>query len=104
MAYVLPTLAAATTSLQPAVDAAMGYPRAGLDIGGGIHVPAAQSVTQTYFSPIKHPTLSEWAYVYDSEVAGIVGPNAVGWGLPAPVTLDATWFPSGITGATGATV
>ena len=104
IAYVFPSLAAAQAHLPPAVDAFMGYPRPGLDIGGGTHCPAAQSVTQTYFSPIQNPSTLQWAYVYDPNIPGIVGPNAIAWGLSAPVSLDATWFPSGITGATGATV
>ena len=104
LAYLFATSAAVGQTLSPAVDAHMSYPLAGTDIGGGIHVPPAQSVTTTYFVPLQHPGGGSWAYISDANVTAAVGPNAIAWGLSAPVTLDATWFPSGITGATGATV
>lgn len=39
-----------------ALNAALGYPRAGVDIGGGIHAPPAASRTLTWATPFRHVT------------------------------------------------
>lgn len=93
--YVYTTQAAAA-ALAPVVDASLGLPKAGVDVGGGIHVPLAQSVTTTYFKPIQNfANALQWAYVADGVVTPIVGPNAVPLNLPAPTTLLSTWWPTG---------
>lgn len=71
-----------------AVDASFGYPSNGVDIGGGIHVPPAQSRTLRYAALQQHHTLSLWAYLYDSKVqsSGVAVP---GGGVVQ--ALDATW-------------
>jgi hypothetical protein len=89
-AYVTATQANAL-SWQATVDASQGYPKAGVDVGAGIHVPPAQSITLTYFVPFEHPTLAEWAYLADAVSSpALVGASA----LPIPTLLDATWFPA----------
>jgi hypothetical protein len=91
--YILAALANLQTGANQ-VNTAKGYPLAGTDIGGGVHVPPSQSVT-TRWAPIwQHPTLTQFAYQADATVVGVVGPNAITLGLPAPAALDATWFPS----------
>lgn len=77
-----------------AVDAAIGYPRDGVDMGAGPHVAKSASRTTQYSAPIKHPTLSLWAYPIDPQVQTVAARVA----LPVPIsatvqTLDATWFP-----------
>lgn len=92
-AYVFPSLATAQ-ALAPVVDASVGLPAFGTDVGAGLHViPTAQ--TLTYAMPIKHPTLALWAYPADARINQAVLPNAVTLGIPAPTVLDASW-----TGAT----
>ena len=54
-----------------ALSAAMGYPKTGKPIGGGIHVPAELAVTRRYTDPQKHPERDEWAVRYDEEIAKI---------------------------------
>lgn len=97
-AYIFSTQAGAQ-ACQTQVDAALGYPKAGVEVGGGIHVKDPNTggpfVTQTYNNVLKHPTLAEWAYPTDATATAILAPNAVALGLPAPTALDSTW-----TGAT----
>lgn len=74
-----------------AIDAKLGYPKPGVDIGGGIHVPPAQSVTVRYGLVQKHPTLAQWAYPDDAAVIGA----AIALPVGATVQLlDATWTPA----------
>ena len=90
-AYVFTTHAAAQACATP-VDAACGYPCAGTNIGGGVHV-VPTFVTQTYAVPIAHPTLPLWAYPADAVTMPVLGPMATALALPAATTLDATWTP-----------
>lgn len=39
-----------------AINAVLGYPRDGVNVGGGIHVPPAQSRTLTWGTPFRHLT------------------------------------------------
>jgi hypothetical protein len=94
-AYVFGALAAAQ-ACAPVVDAQQGYPRPGVEVGGGAHVKDAGGgpfVTATYAVPIKHPTLAQWAYLADAISTPALTPQAVALSLPAPTSLDATWFP-----------
>lgn len=78
-----------------AVDAKLGYPRPGVDMGGGLHAPPAQGATTRYGGVQKHPTLTLWAYPNDPAVA------AAAIALPVGATvqvLDATWTPAVQTG------
>jgi hypothetical protein len=93
-AYIFSTQAGAQ-ACQTAVDSALGYPKVGIEVGGGIHVKDPNTggpfVTQTYAQVLKHPTLPQYAYPADATSTGILSPNAVSLGLPAPTALDATW-------------
>ena len=91
-AYVFSTLAKAM-AFAAVVDGQMAYPHAGKNIGGGVHVLAAQGQTTTYAPVLAHPTLVEWAYPIDTTVTSVVGPNAVTLGVGAPTALDTTWYP-----------
>lgn len=52
-----------------ALDAILGYPRDGVDIGGGIHAPPAQSRTHRWATPFRHLTDgTRYAVVYDDRL------------------------------------
>jgi hypothetical protein len=48
------------------VDLSLGYPKAGVRRGTGVHVPPEQAVTRTYSAPVQHPKDSRWAYPVDA--------------------------------------
>lgn len=86
-------------SFQAKCDQVLGYPKPGVDIGGGTHVPPAESVTTHEADVRKHPTLSQWAHQSTPNVDGALA--TVKAGLPgltvtAPVTLDSTWDVKGV--------
>lgn len=85
-AYTFAALATAQ-SAQSTVDVARGYPKAGVNVGGGIHV-SPLFVTVTHDHVYQHPTLSLWAYVSDAVTS--VALAAFG-GLPVAAALDVTW-------------
>lgn len=63
-AIVFATQAAALAGIA-SLDAVLGYPRDGVDIGGGVHAPAAASRTATWAIALPHPTdVTKWAVVY----------------------------------------
>jgi hypothetical protein len=97
--YVL-AIEATAASLQASVDAEQGYPKAGVNVGGGIHM-SGPFVTQTHAFPLQHPTLAEWAYPADGVTVPIVGATI---GLPAPSALDATWIGATAVGETAQVV
>lgn len=93
------TVQADANGYSAAVDAKLGYPKPGVDIGGGIHVPPAQSVTVRYGNVFPHPTLPQWMYP-DNPTQPSVEPNVTKQ-VPVPVTaseqtIDATWFPTAV--------
>lgn len=51
------------------VAAAEGYPKPGVDIGGGRHVPPELSVTVAHVAVEKHPTKDEWMCPVDAIAA-----------------------------------
>lgn len=69
------------------VDTAFGYPKPGVDIGGGIHAPAALSVTTRQADVLEKPTKDAYAYPVD---AASLAKEPAPAGKP-PVTLDASW-------------
>ena len=97
VAYVFSSQAAAQ-ACAAAVDAHLGFPKTGSDVGGGTHV-VPTFITQTYQTVIPHPTLSLWAYPADGNTNPVLMPNAVTLGLPASQTLDSTWTPASAMGA-----
>lgn len=96
-AYVFATQASAQ-ACESVVAASLGYPLIGVEVGGGNHVkdPVTGGAyeTRVYFVPRQHPTLLTWAYIADANSAAALAPHATALGLPAPVALDATWFPA----------
>jgi hypothetical protein len=87
---VFPSLALANL-FAANIDAEIGYPKPGVNVGGGIHV-APLFVTQRHGAIFKHPTLNEWAYPDDAAVVSRRGR------VPLPPqaqsrVLGADWFP-----------
>lgn len=79
---------------QSDVDAAQGYPKDGIDIGGGIHASKAESRTYHQANVMKHPVNAVWAYLDDTTIG-----DAKGVAKPVGATvqvLDATWFPAAV--------
>lgn len=90
--YVFPSVTgqASASALQSAVDAQLGLPKAGVNVGGGIHVTPL-FVTLTYAQPIQNKSSLQWAYLADPTTQAALAAAAVA--APAPVALDATWTP-----------
>jgi len=84
------TLADAT-AYRAATDAAAGYPRDGVDIGGGIHASVVQSRTFHQGNVLPHPTLALAAVIpWDATMIALaVAPPA---GATVQI-MDATWIP-----------
>jgi hypothetical protein len=60
-------------SLQDIIAKALGYPKQGAPVGGGIHAPVEQSMTLYYVKAMQHPTrLDSWACPVDNTVQNIV--------------------------------
>jgi len=81
-------------STQSDCDTRLGYPKPGVDIGGGVHVPPAQSSTVHEAPVLKHRTLTQWAFLSTPNVQAIL--PTVKADLPAvtigtATALDATW-------------
>ena len=93
-AIVWTTALADAKAAAAALDTHYGYPLAGTNVGGGLHL-VPPTVTTTYAGILQHPTLAHWALVIPQSQtaaiqlvlvqAGIVAPNAT--------TLDGTWTP-----------
>jgi hypothetical protein len=81
----------AAIAAQQAVDKALGMPIAGRDIGGGVHVPASQSVTTTYAAPLA----VQGGYLYPADA--VTKPVLSDAGLPSPIAV--TFVDAGPDGA-----
>lgn len=68
-----------------AVDAALGYPSTGVDVGAGPWITPTP-VTQTYYPPTQLAN-GAWVYLADAVTAPILAPFAVAFALPAPVPI-----------------
>jgi hypothetical protein len=93
-AYVFSSMVDAT-SFSASMDARLGYPKAGVNIGPGLHASIAEGTTLRHGEVVQHPTLMAWRYPDDGPVK-----TEIGKGLVLPITateqtLDATWFPVG---------
>lgn len=102
MSSIVFTLQSDAQSFASAVDAKLGYPRAGVNVGGGIHGPSV--TTQRHSDVLQHPTLPQWAFLaYDATAQGVV--NASVNPVPVPATgtivasLDASWVGATVLGA-----
>jgi hypothetical protein len=75
-AFVFPSQGAAL-AVAAIVDAQQGYPKPGVDVGGGIHVPPAQSITTTYAVPTSPDGGATWSYPADAvTTAALATPQA----------------------------
>lgn len=87
------------TRLQRAVDGLLGYPRDGVDVGGGRHVSPTFR-TERHNTVLPHPTLPSWAVIVDGAVESVDGLSRTIDGTltsvdtALAVTLDATWTPT----------
>lgn len=91
-AYIFTSLAQAQAAVA-AMDAptAFGpYPKAGANIGGGIHAPAAQSQTLTYGAIWQNVAATQWAYVQDAN-SGALLPTKI----PVPGVQTISFDPGG---------
>jgi hypothetical protein len=60
MRAIVFTSLALAVAVRNAMNVRAGLPRPGVDIGGGVHAPAAQSVTTRVSAIRRHPTLARW--------------------------------------------
>lgn len=67
-------------AFQAQVDAALGYPRPGVDVGDGVHAPPSQSLTATYMVPVQLATAG-----FGFPVDDVILPH-----LPAPQAATIT--------------
>ena len=44
-------------AFQVQIDAKLGYPKSGVDVGSGVHAPPSQSATLTYMAPVQLATV-----------------------------------------------
>lgn len=90
------TVQADADTVSAAMDSRTGpYPKAGVDVGGGVHAPAVAARTVRFGDVVKHPTLNQWRFTLDATVQ-----TEIGKGMPIPASgsqqaLDGTWFPNG---------
>jgi hypothetical protein len=84
------TLSDANT-YRAATDTAAGYPKDGINIGGGIHASVAEGRTYHQANVLPHPTLALAAVVpWDAAMIGLaVAPPA---GATVQI-MDASWIP-----------
>lgn len=71
---------------EASMDAALEYPKGGIDMGSGIFAPETQTLHASYIQP--HPTQSKWAYMVFDDIVQIL-PHG-----KTVVELTNDWFPS----------
>ena len=93
-AIVWTTVLSDAKAAAAALDAHYGYPLAGVNVGGGVHL-VPPTVTTTYAGILQHPTLAHWALVIPQSQTAAVQLVLVQAGIVAPsaTTLDGTWIP-----------
>lgn len=74
-AIVFASKKAAESALSRA-NAALGYPRPGMDIGGGVHAPPEKTITVACSEVVKHSSKNEYAIVSSEEVDGVASYDA----------------------------
>jgi|SRR6185312_10961525 len=87
-AFIFNSLAAAQAAVA-AVDPPLGMPIAGRDVGGGAHVPASESVTQTYAAIFQNATGALWALLADAKTTPHASVHAVS-AIPTPIDMSST--------------
>lgn len=109
MRAVVFTALAAATRVRDRIDQLLGYPKAGVDHGGGRHAPPARTATSSWSDVKKHPTLSRWRVLVKPAIAARLATIraeaqariAAGQAQPGDAmiaamveeNLDATWTP-----------
>lgn len=93
-AYVY-ALQADALAVQAKVDSLAGYPKPGIDVGGGLHVAPAKSVSTHAANVLSNLGGTAWALISCSEVdANVAAASlATAVALTAKVALDTTWYP-----------
>ena len=71
------------------VNAALGYPKIGVDIGDGEHAAADETATTDYASVLAHPSGTQWAYVADGNTTPLMDAAT----SATVAELDSSWFP-----------
>jgi len=91
---VFPSDQAGALAMQAKLDGAYAYPVAGVDVGGGIHAPPAQSVTTHYGAVVQHPTnKGDFAAVCDGfDSSKLAGADKTA--VQNATDLTADWFPT----------
>jgi hypothetical protein len=97
--------------LRDYVDAALGFPKPGTDVGGGTHAPAAQTVTKRWAELIFRTSDGSYAYPFFTSAeatryltfrtncqAKVTGGTATAGetviaSMPDPVACDTLWDP-----------
>jgi hypothetical protein len=87
MSHIIFTSQKAADDYSAAVDKRMGYPKAGTNVGGGIHAPTEQGMTLRYGDVRKHPKDELWAYP-DPGLTDLPLPDGA-----VKSTLDESWTP-----------
>lgn len=96
ISYEIYSSLAGAQSLAASVDVQLGYPRAGVDVGGGRHVPPAQSVTLRYADVVAKPDGTAWAYPVDTtNQTAVTSQPSLTASATGITNLDATWQPTG---------
>lgn len=92
---------AGALAMQGKLDVAYGCPKAGVDVGGGVHAPPAQSVTVHYGSVMQHPVnKSDFAAVCDGfDTTKLSGADKTA--VQSATDLTADWFPAPTAQAVG---
>jgi hypothetical protein len=82
--WVFPNALGAIAAQQQ-VDASLGYPKPGVDVGGGRHVSPAQSATQTYAAPV--PLAGAFYYPADTVTTPLLASLNLGpaGAIPYPI-------------------
>lgn len=79
-------------TLQTNLDNRLGYPRNGIDVGGGFHQPISACRSLTSSAPIQNPNTLAWAVPTSPEITAVIGASV---SLPPGATiqtLDTTWI------------
>ena len=99
-AIIFPSNQAGALAMQAKLDAAIGCPIAGVDIGG-VHAPPAQSVTVHYGSVIQHPVnKGDFATITEGfDATKLSGADKTA--VQAAADLTADWFPAPTAQAVG---
>jgi hypothetical protein len=83
---------AAALGLQASLNLALGYPRPGVNVGDGRHVPAVDGQTLRCANLIAHPSGLQWALQESDDIQSAEA--GVGIGAGVRVSLASDWWPA----------